>query len=141
MMIKLVKITHNSKRKGRGLASGKGKTAGRGTKGQKSRSGKKQYQGFTTGSVPLYMRLPKFDGIKSKTKTYAITTSQIERLFKPAELITRAKLVTGKLVPKSINSSLNIKIVLSEKQSYPYKLDRDIAKSKSIQTTKQSAIT
>ena len=48
----------NSKRVGRGRASGKGKTAGRGQKGQTSRSGVSIF-GFEGGQMPLHMRLPK----------------------------------------------------------------------------------
>lgn len=49
----------NTKRKGRGTATGQGKTAGRGQDGQKSRSGGGVRLGFEGGQMPLFRRLPK----------------------------------------------------------------------------------
>jgi large subunit ribosomal protein L15 len=49
----------NTKRKGRGTATGQGKTAGRGQDGQKSRSGGGVRLGFEGGQMPLSRRLPK----------------------------------------------------------------------------------
>lgn len=51
--------TKNTKRKGRGTATGQGKTGGRGMNGQKSRSGGGVRLGFEGGQMPLYRRLPK----------------------------------------------------------------------------------
>jgi large subunit ribosomal protein L15 len=51
--------TKNTKRKGRGTATGQGKTAGRGMNGQKSRSGGGVRLGFEGGQMPLYRRIPK----------------------------------------------------------------------------------
>lgn len=53
-------------RPGRGIAAGRGKTAGRGTKGQGSRKSGGVRPGFEGGQMPLYMRLPKVRGFKSK---------------------------------------------------------------------------
>ena len=63
-----VGATHNSKRKGRGPASGNGKTAGKGHKGQKARSGGGVRPGFEGGQMPLQRRLPKrgFNNIFAK---------------------------------------------------------------------------
>lgn len=49
----------NSKRLGRGTATGQGKTSGRGQKGQNSRSGGGVRVGFEGGQMPLFRRLPK----------------------------------------------------------------------------------
>ena len=51
--------TKNTKRKGRGTATGQGKTGGRGMNGQNSRSGGGVRLGFEGGQMPLYRRLPK----------------------------------------------------------------------------------
>ena len=60
--------TSDSKRKGRGPASGNGKTAGKGHKGQKARSGGGVRPGFEGGQMPLQRRLPKrgFNNIFAK---------------------------------------------------------------------------
>ena len=49
----------NSKRIGRGNASGQGRTAGKGHKGYQSRSGTKNRFHFEGGQTPLMRRLPK----------------------------------------------------------------------------------
>ena len=49
----------NTKRRGRGTATGQGKTGGRGMNGQNSRSGGGVRLGFEGGQMPLYRRLPK----------------------------------------------------------------------------------
>lgn len=49
----------NSKRVGRGEASGHGKTCVRGQKGQMSRSGHKRKPGFEGGQMRLIRRIPK----------------------------------------------------------------------------------
>ena len=57
-----------SKRIGRGAASGQGKTAGKGHKGQKARSGGGVRPGFEGGQMPLARRVPKrgFNNIFAK---------------------------------------------------------------------------
>ncbi len=68
-------------RVGRGIAAGKGKTAGRGTKGQKSRKSGGVRPGFEGGQMPLYMRLPKLPGFKSKrAKAENVYTGQLDVL-------------------------------------------------------------
>lgn len=52
-------------RVGRGISAGRGKTAGRGTKGQGSRKSPVR-AGFEGGQTPIYMRLPKLRGFKTK---------------------------------------------------------------------------
>ena len=49
----------NSKRIGRGNASGQGRTAGKGHNGYQSRSGTKNRFHFEGGQMPLMRRLPK----------------------------------------------------------------------------------
>ena len=51
--------TKDTKRKGRGTATGQGKTGGRGMNGQNSRSGGGVRLGFEGGQMPLYRRIPK----------------------------------------------------------------------------------
>jgi len=50
----------NTKRIGRGQASGQGTQAGKGHKGQKARKSGHVRIGFEGGTMPLFMRLPKF---------------------------------------------------------------------------------
>jgi len=61
----IVTANKNTKRVGRGIASGQGKTAGKGTKGQKARTGKKLGAMFAGGSGSLARRIPKGKGFKS----------------------------------------------------------------------------
>lgn len=69
----------NRTRPGRGISAGRGKTAGRGTKGQNSRSGGQRKPGFEGGQIPLYARLPKLRGFKSKKSPIQIVkTSQLQ---------------------------------------------------------------
>lgn len=67
-----------SKRIGRGAASGQGKTAGKGHKGQKARSGGGVRPGFEGGQMPLARRVPKrgFNNIFAK-KQIAINLSAL----------------------------------------------------------------
>lgn len=61
-----VEAHKDTKRVGRGIASGQGKTAGRGTKGQKARTGHKKLRPmFAGGSGSLSRRVPKSKGFKS----------------------------------------------------------------------------
>ena len=60
-----IEANKNTKRVGRGIASGQGKTAGSGTKGQKARTGKKLRPTFMGGSGALVRRVPKSRGFKS----------------------------------------------------------------------------
>lgn len=58
----------NTRRVGRGTASGQGKTAGKGTKGQLARSGPGLPAWFEGGQMPLHMRLPKLRGFKNRQR-------------------------------------------------------------------------
>ena len=65
-------VQSNSKRVGRGQASGKGGTATRGHKGAKSRSGYSKKIGFEGGQMPLQRRVPKFGFKNINRKEYTI---------------------------------------------------------------------
>ncbi len=62
--------TKDTKRRGRGPASGQGKTGGRGHKGQKARSGGGIPPWFEGGQMPLNRRLPKRGFTNIFRKTY-----------------------------------------------------------------------
>lgn len=63
-------VRANSKRVGRGQASGKGGTSTRGHKGAKSRSGYSKKIGFEGGQMPLQRRVPKFGFNNRNRKEY-----------------------------------------------------------------------
>ena len=69
-----------TKRLGRGVASGQGGTAGKGHKGQKARTGGSVRRGFEGGQMPLYRRVPKrgFTNI-FRTKYAEINLSDLAR--------------------------------------------------------------
>lgn len=76
-----LKSNKSAKRVGRGISAGKGKTAGRGTKGQGARKSGGVRPGFEGGQMPLYMRLPKLRGFKSKRQPIEnVYTGQIDSL-------------------------------------------------------------
>ncbi|MDD3966683.1 MAG: 50S ribosomal protein L15 [Candidatus Neomarinimicrobiota bacterium] len=52
-------VKKDTKRRGRGPASGQGTTSGRGNKGQKARTGAKHHPWFEGGQMPLQRRVPK----------------------------------------------------------------------------------
>lgn len=62
----------DTKRVGRGMASGTGKTSGRGHKGQKARSGSRKQATFQGGQMPILRRFPKF-GFNNPFATNYIT--------------------------------------------------------------------
>jgi large subunit ribosomal protein L15 len=76
-------LTRNKtkQRVGRGISAGKGKTAGRGTKGQGARKSGGVRPGFEGGQMPLYMRVPKLRGFKSKrTAPENVYTGQLDTI-------------------------------------------------------------
>ncbi len=97
-----VGATHNSKRKGRGPASGNGKTAGKGHKGQKARSGGGVRPGFEGGQMPLQRRLPKrgFNNIFAK-KFVVLKVSDLNgfdaRKYVDIDAVVEAGLASKKL--------------------------------------------
>lgn len=88
-------------RVGRGISAGRGKTAGRGTKGQGSRKSSLR-AGFEGGQMPLYMRLPKLRGFKSKRAPVEnVYTGQLDGLKKPAidaQVLAEAGLISSPYV-------------------------------------------
>lgn len=92
-----LKKSTSTTRVGRGIAAGKGKTAGRGTKGQGARKSGGVRPGFEGGQTPLYMRLPKLRGFKSKrTPAENVYTGQLQEL--KAATITNTVLAEAGLV-------------------------------------------
>ena len=77
----------NTKRLGRGNATGQGRTAGKGHKGQQSRSGAKKKLYFEGGQTPLARRLPKvgmgrgnFNHLRSKKMIQILNLSHLSNL-------------------------------------------------------------
>jgi len=82
-------------RSGRGISAGRGKTAGRGTKGQGARKSGGVRPGFEGGQMPLYMRLPKLRGFKSRrTAPEVVYTGQVEQI-KKTEIDTEVLFAAG----------------------------------------------
>jgi len=77
----------NTKRIGRGQASGTGGTAGRGHKGQRSRSGSKTRSWFEGGQMPIQRRLPKF-GFYSygKIPFQVVNVGSLDKMGKESEI-------------------------------------------------------
>lgn len=130
MLNNLLKTVKKSKKLGRGRATGKGKTSGRGQKGQKSRSGYNISRGFEGGQTPLKMRLPKNKGFKHfSKKNQIVKTSEINKMFKASDKITKNSLIIKKL----INSQKDpIKILFDEKPKFILNLDKNILYSAKI---------
>ena len=79
--------TSNTKRLGRGNATGQGRTAGKGHKGYKSRSGAKKRLHFEGGQTPLARRLPKvgmsrgnFNHLRTKKMVQVLNVSHLSKL-------------------------------------------------------------
>ena len=90
-----------SKRIGRGAASGQGKTAGKGHKGQKARSGGGVRPGFEGGQMPLARRVPKrgFNNIFAK-KIIAINLSALEK-FEDGAVVNADALIEKGIIKKA----------------------------------------
>ena len=90
-----------SRRIGRGAASGQGKTAGKGHKGQKARSGGSIRPGFEGGQMPLARRLPKrgFNNIFAK-KIVAINLSSLNA-FDDGAVVNAEALVEKGIIKKA----------------------------------------
>jgi len=99
-----------TKRPGRGISAGRGKTAGRGTKGQNSRTGGGTRPGFEGGQNPLYARLPKLPGFRSRRPhVYEVTTGQLEKSFKANDTVDNQSLLKEGLTPDGFES---VKIIM-----------------------------
>lgn len=87
------------KRLGRGIGSRRGTYSTRGVKGQKARAGARIRPGFEGGQTPLYARLPKLRGFKSRApKAAVVNVGALERTFPAGTTVTNAALVEAGLV-------------------------------------------
>lgn len=103
-------------RAGRGISAGRGKTAGRGTKGQGARKSPVR-AGFEGGQMPLYMRLPKLRGFKSKRPAVEnVYTGQLND-------IKKASIDTMALYEAGLISSPHVKVKLIQKGEVSTKKD------------------
>lgn len=95
----LIRLTHRSRRVGRGIAAGQGKTAGRGTKGQKARTGHGAPVGFEGGQTRLYRRLPKVGGFRSHIDhPVTITLASLNGAFRDGDRIDTTSLIRAGLI-------------------------------------------
>lgn len=93
----------NTKRLGRGTASGQGTTSGKGNKGQKSRSGYNKKLFFEGGQMPLSRRVPKrgFTNAMFRKDYSIVNFSQLEDKFNAGDLVDKASLVKHGVVKSS----------------------------------------
>lgn len=103
----------DTKRVGRGMASGYGKTAGRGHKGQKARSGSRKQATFQGGQMPIMRRFPKFGFNNPFAKTYTtINLGEIEKFIAAGRIdaknpVTMDSLMAARIINRE-NSGLKI---------------------------------
>ncbi|NLK72039.1 MAG: 50S ribosomal protein L15 [Clostridiales bacterium] len=93
----------DSKRKGRGTASGQGKTSGRGSNGQNSRSGGGTRPGFEGGQMPLYRRIPKRGFTNIFKKQWAVVNIDDLNIFENDTVITPELLIETGLIKKVLD--------------------------------------
>ena len=89
-------LSKDTKRRGRGTATGQGKTGGRGENGQWSRSGGGVRIGFEGGQMPLMRRLPK-RGFKNPNRVpfYGINVGELNRFEDGTVVDTEVLLAAG----------------------------------------------
>jgi large subunit ribosomal protein L15 len=105
------------RRVGRGISAGRGKTAGRGTKGQGARKSGNVRPGFEGGQMPLYMRVPKLRGFKSKrTPAENVYTGQLDSL-KATTIDSNVLAEAGLISSPYVNVKLIVKGELKGKKS------------------------
>ena len=93
----------DTKRVGRGLASGYGKTAGRGNKGQKSRSGSRKQATFQGGQMPILRRFPKFGFNNPFAKEYVtINLGDIEKFIASGKIDAKSPITIDSLMAAKI---------------------------------------
>jgi len=97
----------DTKRRGRGPASGQGKTGGRGHKGQKARSGGGIPPWFEGGQMPLNRRLPKRGFTNIFRKTFQVVNLESLNRFKEGFEIDVAVLADAGLV-KSVERPVKL---------------------------------
>ena len=102
----------NTKRLGRGQASGQGTQAGKGHKGQKARKSGHVRSGFEGNNLPLYMRLPKrgFNNVRFAEAFAVVTLENIEVKFNKAETVNRESLIAKGLL-SGVNKNLSLKLI------------------------------
>ena len=99
----------DTKRVGRGMASGYGKTSGRGNKGQKARAGSRKQATFQGGQMPILRRFPKFGFNNPFHKEYAtINLGDIEKFIASGKIdakkdITLDSLMTAKIINRKMS--------------------------------------
>lgn len=93
----------DTKRVGRGLASGYGKTAGRGNKGQKARSGSRKQATFQGGQMPILRRFPKFGFNNPFAKEYVtINLGDIEKFIAAGKIDAKSPITIDSLMAAKI---------------------------------------
>ena len=99
----------DTKRVGRGMASGYGKTAGRGTKGQKARAGSRKQATFQGGQMPILRRFPKFGFNNPFHKEYAtINIGDIEKFIASNKIDAKKDItIDSLLAAKVINRKMD----------------------------------
>ena len=109
----------NTKRLGRGQASGQGTQAGKGHKGQWARKGGGVRIGFEGGSMPIYMRLPKrgFNNAVFKTEYAEVGLATLEQKFSSEEVCRESLIAKG--IIKGKNKRLPIKILANGELKKP----------------------
>lgn len=95
--------TKETKRKGRGHATGNGKTAGKGHKGQNARSGGGVRPGFEGGQMPLYRRLPKIGFTNIFAKKYTSVNVEVLNAFEDNSVVTAQDLKDKGIISKINN--------------------------------------
>ena len=99
----------DTKRVGRGMASGYGKTAGRGNKSQKARAGSRKQATFQGGQMPILRRFPKFGFNNPFHKEYAtINLGDIEKFIAAGKIdaskeITIDSLMAAKIINRKLD--------------------------------------
>ena len=99
----------DTKRVGRGMASGYGKTAGRGNKGQKARAGSRKQATFQGGQMPILRRFPKFGFNNPFHKEYVtINLGDIEKFIKAGKIDAKKEItIDSLLAAKIINRKMD----------------------------------
>jgi large subunit ribosomal protein L15 len=93
----------DTKRVGRGMASGYGKTAGRGNKGQKARAGSRKQATFQGGQMPILRRFPKFGFNNPFHKEYAtINLGDIEKFIASGKIDAKKEITIDSLLAAKI---------------------------------------
>jgi large subunit ribosomal protein L15 len=131
----LVLTRNKSKRRvGRGISAGQGKTAGRGTKGQGARKSGNVRAGFEGGQMPLYMRVPKLRGFKSKrTPAENVYTGQLNSLKGAA--VTTESLADANLIS---NAYVNVKLIVKGDLTVKKEVKLQAASAKAIEAIEKA---